>query len=158
MRGFEHGGVQISLGTDGAQSNNTLDLLKDLKTAVLIQKQQEKDPAFLPVSEAVRLITIAGAKALGIENIVGSLETGKQADIITLDMQQPHLQPLHTDSVQMLYTALVYCATGRDVSDMMVGGRWLMQNKKILTLDVPSILQKTNSISLLLRKQAGLTI
>jgi len=152
------GGVQISFGTDGAQSNNTLDLLRDLKTGVLIQKQRERDPSFFPVSEAVRLVTTAGAKALGLENILGSLEAGKQADIITLDMQQPHLQPLHTDSVKMLYTALVYCATGRDVSDTMVGGRWLMRDRKILALDVPSILRKTNSISLLLRKQAGLAM
>jgi 5-methylthioadenosine/S-adenosylhomocysteine deaminase len=152
------GGVQISLGTDGAQSNNTLDLLRDLKIGVLIQKQQERNPAFFPVSDAIRLVTIAGAQALGLGELIGSLKAGKQADLIALDIQQPHLQPLHTDSVKMLYTALVYCATGKDVSDTMVQGRWLMRDKKILSLDAPSILKRTNDISLLLRRQAGLAM
>jgi 5-methylthioadenosine/S-adenosylhomocysteine deaminase len=149
-------GVQVSLGTDGAQSNNTLDLLRDLKTGVLIQKQREGDPAFLPVSDAVRLATVAGARALGLENVTGSLEAGKQADLIAIDIRQPHLQPLHTDSVKMLYTALVYCATGRDVADTMVRGRWLMRDRELLSLDAASILHRTNSISHLLREQAGL--
>lgn len=149
-------GVHISMGTDGAQSNNTLDLLGDLKIGVLIQKQRLNDPAFLPVSDAVRLVTIEGARALGLENITGSLETGKQADLITIDISQPHLRPLHVDCVKMLYTTLVYCATGRDVSDSMVQGRWLMRDRKLLSLDVVSILNKTENISRLLRAQAGL--
>jgi 5-methylthioadenosine/S-adenosylhomocysteine deaminase len=150
-------GVQVSLGTDGAQSNNTLDLLGDLKTGVLIQKQRTGNPAFLTVSDAVRLATIAGALALGLDNVTGSLETGKQADLIAIDIRQPHLRPLHVDSVKMLYTALVYCATGRDVVDTMVRGRWLMRDRELLSLDAASILHRTDSISRLLRAQAGLT-
>ena len=150
-------GVQISLGTDGAQSNNTLDLMQDLKLAVLIQKQKENDPAFFSVFDAVRLVTIEGAKALGLDSIIGTLEAGKQADLIALDIQQPHLQPLHTDSIQMLYTLLVYCASGKDVTDAMVQGTWLMKDREILTLDVHSVLHNTADISEQLRKKAGLT-
>ena len=150
-------GVQISLGTDGAQSNNTLDLLQDLKLAVLIQKQKENDTAFFSVFDAVRLVTIEGAKALGLDSVIGTLEAGKQADLIALDIQQPHLQPLHTDSIQMLYTMLVYCASGKDVTDAMVQGTWLMKDREILTLDVHSVLHNTADISEQLRKKAGLT-
>lgn len=154
---LKNAGVQISLGTDGAQSNNTLDLLKDLKLAVLIQKQKENDPATFSVFDAVRLVTIEGAKALGLDSIIGTLEVGKQADLIALDVQQPHLQPLHIDSIQMLYTLLVYCASGKDVTDAMVQGTWIMRNRVILTLDAHSLLQNTNEISRQLRKAAGLS-
>lgn len=149
-------GVQTSLGTDGAQSNNTLDLLRDLKTGVLIQKQMEKDPAFFSVFDAVRLVTIEGARALGLDSIIGTLEVGKDADLIALDIEQPHLQPLHTDSIKMLYTLLVYCASGKDVTDTMVQGAWLMRDKEFMTLDVHSILESTMHISGQLRKEAGL--
>lgn len=149
-------GVQVSMGTDGAQSNNTLDLLQDLKIGVLLQKQREGNAAFFPVSEAARLVTMAGAKALGLEKKVGSLEVGKEADIIALDLNQPHLQPLSATSAESLYTMLIYCATGRDVTDTMVAGRWLMRDRNVLSLDVALVLEKTNAFAHSIRMKAGL--
>ena len=149
-------GVQVSMGTDGAQSNNTLDLLQDLKTGVLLQKEREHDAAFLPVSEAIRLVTISGAKALGLERRIGSLEPGKDADIIAINLEQPHLQPFVATSADSIYTALVYCASGKDVTDTMVAGRWLMRDRHIVELNVTSILAHTNALSRSIRAQAGL--
>ncbi len=149
-------GVQVSMGTDGAQSNNTLDLLQDLKTGVLIQKQRERDAAFLPVAEAIRLVTMSGATALGLQTKIGSLEPGKDADLIAIDLNAPHLQPLFAMCADSLYTALVYCASGKDVTDTMVAGRWLMRDRHIVTLDTASILAHTNALSRSIRVQAGL--
>jgi 5-methylthioadenosine/S-adenosylhomocysteine deaminase len=144
------------MGTDGAQSNNTLDLLQDLKTGVLIQKQRERDAAFLPVAEAIRLVTMSGATALGLQTKIGSLETGKDADLFAIDLNAPHLQPLFAMCADSLYTALVYCASGKDVTDTMVAGRWLMRDRHIVTLDTAAILAHTNALSRSIRVQAGL--
>lgn len=133
-------GVQISMGTDGAQSNNTLDLLQDLKLGVLIQKQAMNDPKVFDVREAVRLVTVEGAKALGLEDVVGSLEVGKQADLIAIDTSSAHFSPLDQSSIKAVYTALVYCATGRDVTDTMVSGKWLMRERIVTSLDPKRIM------------------
>jgi len=139
-------GVQLSIGTDGAQSNNTLDLLQDLKMGMLIQKQAEKDPTLCDVREAVRLATISGAQALGLEDIIGTLEVGKQADLIAFDLDSPHFSPLITGTAKDLYTALVYCASGRDVTDTMVSGKWLMRDCSVSSLDRHDIMGKCNEI------------
>jgi 5-methylthioadenosine/S-adenosylhomocysteine deaminase len=139
-------GVQLSIGTDGAQSNNTLDLLQDLKIGVLIQKQAAHDPKIFDVREAVRLATIEGAKALGMEGHIGSLEIGKQADLIAIDLRAPHVSPLVKDSVRDLYTTLVYCATGRDVTDTMVSGTWLMRDRNVLSMNPVEIMKECEKV------------
>jgi 5-methylthioadenosine/S-adenosylhomocysteine deaminase len=145
-RRLQQSNVQLSIGTDGAQSNNTLDLLQDLKVGMLIQKQVENDPTLCDVRQAVRLATICGAQALGLHDIIGSLEVGKQADLIVLDLDAPHFAPLVTDSAKDLYTAIVYCATGRDVTDTMVQGTWLMRKGAVCSLDSQAIMQQCNTI------------
>ena len=139
-------GVQLSIGTDGAQSNNTLDLLQDLKIGVLIQKQAAHDPKIFDVREAVRLATIEGAKALGMAGHIGSLEIGKQADLIAIDLRAPHVSPLVKESARDLYTTLVYCATGRDVTDTMVSGTWLMRDRNVLSMNPVEIMKECEKV------------
>lgn len=132
-------GLVVSLGTDGAQSNNSMDLLRDLRTGVLIQKQYNNDAAFFSAREAVRMVTIEGARAIGMEDRLGSLEPGKYADLIALDPASPRLTPLHRRSLKNLYATLAYSACGADVADSMVNGRWLMRDGKVLSMDAQQV-------------------
>lgn len=149
-------GIVLSLGTDGAQSNNSLDLLRDLKTGVLIQKYANKDATFLTAREALRLITINGAKALGIDDKIGSIEKGKKADIIALDMEAPNINPLHEKLLKNIYSAVVYSASGLNVSDVIVNGEILMLDKEIKKLDRQEIIKNAKKSSDYLMKKVGL--
>lgn len=139
IKELKNAGVQISIGTDGSNSNNSMDLLGDLKTGVLIQKMKYEDATLLPAREAVRMITIEGARALGIEDRAGSLETGKYADFITLDTKSPRLTPLYIEDIEKIYASIVYSACGADVKDTVADGRWLMRNGEIKSFDEEKI-------------------
>ena len=139
MKAMRERGIMISLGTDGAQSNNSMDLLRDLRTGALLQKMQNHDAAFLDARESVRMVTIDGARALGMQQEIGSLEPGKRADIIALDAQSPRLTPLHRQSLQNLYATVTYSAYGADVSQMMVDGNWVMRDRQVLTMDAATV-------------------
>jgi len=140
-------GVTVGIGTDGAQSNNSLDLLRDLRTGVLIQKQWNDDAEFLNAREAVRMATIEGAKALRMDDEIGSLEPGKKADLIAFNPKSPRLCPLHRSRLDKLYSAICYSAYGGDVYDVMVDGRWLMKHGKILNLDEDEIIDRAQRAS-----------
>lgn len=127
-------GITVGIGTDGAQSNNSMDLLRDLRTGVLIQKQLVGDPTFFNARQALRMATINGAKALHFEREIGSLETGKRADLIALDTKSPRLVPLHRERLENIYSLLCYSALGADVRDVMIEGQWVVRNKAVLTL------------------------
>jgi 5-methylthioadenosine/S-adenosylhomocysteine deaminase len=128
-------GVNVSLGTDGAASNNNLNLFEEMHLAALLQKWLRRDAESLPAREVLRMATIRGAAALGLEAEIGSLEVGKQADVIVLDAAQPHLAPRH-DPVALL----VYSAQAADVRTVIVAGRVLMEERELLTLDERSLL------------------
>ena len=149
-------GIVISIGTDGAQSNNSLDLLKDLKTGVLIQKQKYNDATYISAKEALKMATINGAKALDMEAEIGSLEIGKKADIISIDVESANINPLHRCSINNLYSAVVYSATGSDVSDVIVNGKILMKDRKVLSMDKKEVLRESYKSSEALLKKAGL--
>jgi len=129
-------GVKVGLGTDGPASNNTLDMLETIKFASLLQKMICRDPSVLPAYEVLKMATIDGAKALGIENRVGSLEVGKKADIILVDLSKPHLRPLHN-----VCASLVYSARGSDVDTVIVDGKILMQDRQVKALDDQTVVQ-----------------
>lgn len=148
--------VLISLGTDGAQSNNSLDLLKDLKTGVLIQKQQYQDATFIPAKEALKMITINGAKALDMDHEIGSLEKGKKADIIALDTKKTNINPIHLNHVDNIYSAIVYASDASNVSDVIVNGKILMQDKEHLHLNKDEILNETRKGAKIVLEKAGL--
>ena len=134
-RALREHGVQVSIGTDGAQSNNSMDLLRDLRTGALIQKLAENDATQFNAREMVRLATIEGAIALRLEKQIGSLEPDKRADYIVLDTKSPRLVPLHRESLSNLYSTVAYSACGADVRDMAVNGKWVMKDREILTMD-----------------------
>ncbi len=128
-------GINVSLGTDGAASNNNLNLFEEMHLAALLQKWLRRDAEALPARQVLRMATIRGAEALGLDASIGSLEVGKQADIIIVDAAQPHLAPRH-DPVALL----VYSAQAADVCTVLVDGRILMENRELKTLDEDSLL------------------
>jgi 5-methylthioadenosine/S-adenosylhomocysteine deaminase len=135
--GMRQRGIPVGLGTDGCASNNNLDLFQEMDTAAKLHKVFHRDPTVLPAPEVVRLATIGGARVLGLDGQIGSLEVGKKADLIFLDLDQPHLTPLYN-----IYSHLVYCARGADVSRVIVGGRTLMAGGRFTTLDWEEVAQR----------------
>lgn len=127
--------VCVSLGTDGAASNNNLDLFQEIKTATLLQKINQMDPTVLPARKVLEMATVDGARALGMENQIGTIEVGKKADLILVDMNAPHLTPPGNHM-----SHLVYSAGGSDVDTVICNGKILMQNKEILALDHVEVL------------------
>jgi 5-methylthioadenosine/S-adenosylhomocysteine deaminase len=131
-----YSGVTVSLGTDGAASNNTLDMFETMKFCALVHKQHRWDPKILPAQVVFDFATLGGAKALNIEEEVGSIEVGKKADIIMLDLDKPHLIPKHD-----LISNIIYAAKGGDIITTIVNGKPLMINNEFLTLDFERILE-----------------
>ncbi|GFN23964.1 amidohydrolase [Thermanaeromonas sp. C210] len=132
-------GVTVGIGTDGAASNNNLDLLEETRTAALLAKGISGDPNVLRAEEALALATINGARALGLEKEIGTLEAGKKADVILLNTRQPHWQPAND-----LVAHVVYSARGSDVDTVIVNGRILMAGGQLKTLDEERIYRETN--------------
>jgi 5-methylthioadenosine/S-adenosylhomocysteine deaminase len=140
-------GVTVGLGTDGPASNNSLDMFESMKIAALLQKQFYKDPTVMPAQTILKMATIDGAKALGLERTVGTLEAGKKADIILLDFKKPHLIPAHD-----LYASIVYSARGSDVDTVIVDGKVLMENREVKTLDEEEVMLKAQETAVNLPK------
>ncbi|MCX5970880.1 MAG: amidohydrolase [Coprothermobacterota bacterium] len=130
-------GSNVALGTDGACSNNRLEMLQEIKTAALLAKTRTRDPKALPAFRALQMATLGGARALGLEEQIGTLEAWKQADITIFDFDAPHLTPCFDH-----YSHLAYAALPSDVTAVMVQGRWLYKNRRHLTLDRPSVQQE----------------
>jgi len=130
-------GVNVAIGTDGAASNNDLDLLGELRTAALLAKGVSGDASALPAEAAIRMATLAGAKALGLDHEIGSLAKGKAADFIAVNLNRPATQPVYHVLSQLVY------ATGRDqVTDVYVAGRALLRSGKLMTLNEAETLAK----------------
>lgn len=129
-------GVNIALGTDGAASNNTLDLLNEARLASLMAKLQCQDAAALPARTALEMATINGARALGLADQIGSLETGKAADLIAIDVSGPEYQPLFDPLAQIVHTS---CASA--VSHVWAAGECILDNRVLRSLDLAATLQ-----------------
>ncbi len=129
--------VNVALGTDGAASNNDLDMFSEMKLAALLAKGVASDAEALPASKALSMATINGAKALGIADKVGSLEVGKQADIIAVDMNHCHAQPLY-DPI----SHLVYSTQSQQVSHTWIAGKAIMRDRHLLNINLEECLQK----------------
>jgi 5-methylthioadenosine/S-adenosylhomocysteine deaminase len=125
-------GVTVGLGTDGAASNNDLDLWGEMSQTARLHKVWTLDPTVLPAFQTVALATSQGAGVLGLGDRLGTLRPGKEADLIVVDLNRPHLTPLYDP-----YSHLVYAAGRGDVRHVMVAGRWLMRHRELLTLDWP---------------------
>ncbi len=130
-------GVNIALGTDGAASNNDLDMFSEMRSAALLAKGVAADASALPAADALRMATYNGAVALGIADETGSLEEGKAADVVAVNLDTPACHPIYHPISQLVY------ATGRDrVSDVWVAGRQLVRSGKLTTLDQARLLQR----------------
>ena len=140
-------GLNVGLGTDGPASNNDLDMWEEMRLAALLAKGVTSDPTALPARQALSLATIGGARALHIDELVGSLEPGKQADIVVVDLCSAHITPKFTREPGALYAQLVYAAKGCDVRDVMCQGRWLMRERALLTLDEPVLTAEAAGIA-----------
>ncbi|MCW2278430.1 amidohydrolase [Heliophilum fasciatum] len=138
----------LALGTDGAASNNNLDLIEEMRQAALLQKVHLLDPLALPAYEALEMATIGGARALRWDDEIGTLEVGKRADLITINLQQPHLCPDH-DPV----SRLVYAAKGADVATVLVNGRILVDQGRLTCMDEEEVMAKATAAAYRLTRQ-----
>jgi 5-methylthioadenosine/S-adenosylhomocysteine deaminase len=130
-------GVPVGLATDGAASNNNQDLFEEMDLAAKLQKISRMDPRALPAAQVVEMATIGGARALHLEKRIGSLEAGKQADLIVVDTSAPHATPMYN-----FYSELVFALKATDVRTVVIAGRVIMDERKMLTLNEDEILQK----------------
>jgi len=146
-------GVNVSLGCDGGPSNNCYDLIREMKTASLAQKARLLDPLAMNSQTMMEMATIAGAKALGIDKEVGSIEVGKKADIILIKLRKPHLTPQNS-----LISNMVYSAHGGDVDTMIVDGKILMENQVVKTLDEERVLERAGERAAKLLERAEIDI
>ncbi len=139
-------GVTVGLGTDGCASNNNLDLFSEMDTAAKLHKVHAMDPTVVDAVTVLRMATIEGARALGLQDITGSLEIGKKADVIVIDTHKPHLTPMYN-----AVSHLVYAASGNDVTHSVINGKLVMEDRKLLTLDLDEIIARSREKSVLVK-------
>jgi 5-methylthioadenosine/S-adenosylhomocysteine deaminase len=141
-------GIAVGLGTDGpAGSNNDFDMFEEADLAAKLQKLVRNDPQALPAAKAFEMATIGGARVLGLEKEIGSLETGKRADLISLDLDAPNAVPMCD-----VYSQLVYALKASNVRDVVVNGRTVVQDKRCLTLDQQAVVAKAREYGITVRK------
>jgi 5-methylthioadenosine/S-adenosylhomocysteine deaminase len=143
-------GVAVGLGTDGAASNNDLDLWEEIDTAAKLHKLVSKDPMTLNAREALEMATIRGAKAIHMDREIGSLEVGKRADLIIVGMGAPRLAPLYN-----VYSHLVYATKASDVETVIINGRVVVENGRVLTIDEARVLARAAEYRDRIRKSLG---
>ena len=144
-------GISISLGADGAACNNRLDMFTEMRTMALLQKAMH-GPEVIPARQALRIATIEGAKALGLEKEIGSLEIGKRADVAVVKLDGLHSTPSSSDAI----SALVYSAQTSDVQSVVIDGQVVMRDRELLTLDEKSVAQDANRQRFELMKRASI--
>jgi len=130
-------GVTVALGTDGACSNNSLNMFTAMKLAALLHKGVCRDPSLVKAEEALKMATVNGAAALGLDKSLGKLEPGFKADLVAFDFSHPHLKPLYDE-----VSHLVYAARSRDVKHMLVDGRLVVEDGVFKVLDVEEVVSK----------------
>jgi cytosine/adenosine deaminase-related metal-dependent hydrolase len=146
-------GVNVGLGCDGGPSNNCYDMIREMKLASLIQKVRLSDPTVMSAEDVLEMATINGAKALGMEKEIGSLEVGKKADLVLVRMDKPHLTPILNP-----ISHLVYSAEGSDVDTVIADGEILMEQRQVKTLDESKIIQEANRRAGKLLERAGVSV
>lgn len=138
-------GLVVGIGTDGTASNNDLDMFDEMRLAAFLAKGASFDPTALPAREALAMATRMGAEALFLGDVTGSLEPGKQADIVTLDHLPLHNFPYFRRDPNAIYSQIVYAAKSTDVANVMVDGRWLMRERALLTINEQAVREAADS-------------
>jgi cytosine/adenosine deaminase-related metal-dependent hydrolase len=146
-------GVNVTIGTDGAPSGNMHDMFHATRLAAMIHKGNKQDPTVLPVETLIDMMTINGAKAIGLEDEIGSLEVGKKADLIIISTSNPHMTPALNPLSNIIYSSI-----GRDVQTVIIDGNIVMKNRKVLTLDENQILAEASERAAAVVKRSGLEI
>ncbi len=146
-------GVNVGLGTDGLKENNSLDMFEVMKIGSLLQKVNRMDPTALPADQVLEMATINGARSVGLENEIGSIEVGKRADIIILDFHKPRLTPVLFDEYFNVISHLVYAAHGDDVDTVIVNGKVVMEGRKLLNVDEDEVIENATKTTFELLKR-----
>ena len=135
-------GINVGLGTDGIGSTTTLDMFEEMKTAAYLQKVNTMEPTSIKAYDILKMATIEGAKVLGLEDSIGTIEEGKKADLIFIKTDKIHLCPEND-----ICTNLVYSANGADVDTVMIDGKIIMQNRKMIDINEREIMKKVKKIA-----------
>jgi len=146
-------GVNVGLGCDGGPSNNCYDMIREMKTASLLHKVRTLDPLTMKAGTVLEMATIGGARALGLEQQIGSIEVGKKADLILVNLRSAHLTPTFNP-----VSSIVYAAEGSDVETVIIDGRIIMENKVVKTLDEERVIRVASDRASKLLNRAGVTI
>ncbi len=133
--GMIDAGMTVALGTDGQASNNDQDVWEEMRLAALLAKGIAQDPTALPARQAFAMATLEGARVLGLDGIIGSLEPGKRADVVILSLDPVHNVPSFRLSPDSVFSQLVYAAKSQDVRHVLIDGRWVMRDRELLTID-----------------------
>lgn len=141
-------GISVGLGTDGAASNNTLDMFREMDLAAKIHKAVRLDPTVMNAQTVVQMATRGGAETLGLSHLIGSVEVGKLADMIIVDLNQPHLTPMYNP-----YSQLVYAVRGADVATSIINGKIVMEDRRLLTIDQDETIDHVRRIACDIRFQ-----
>lgn len=142
-------GVTVGFGTDGVASNNNLDIFEEMNSAAIMHKLHSNDPTVLDARQVVEMATMGGARLLGMENSIGSLEVGKKADVILLNMMQPHAHPVYN-----IYSLLVYSMQGSDVETVIVDGKIVMLNQQFTMFKLDGLYQRVEEVAELIKQKS----
>jgi 5-methylthioadenosine/S-adenosylhomocysteine deaminase len=140
-------GINVGLGTDSIRANNNLDLFEEMKYAAIFQKGHRLDPTLMHASQVLEMATINGARALGLEKDIGSLEKGKKADIIIVNLNNLRLTPVMLGKYFNLVSNIVYSAHGDDVDTAIVDGEIVMENRKLKRIDDAKVVEVATKAS-----------
>jgi 5-methylthioadenosine/S-adenosylhomocysteine deaminase len=140
-------GLNVGIGTDGPASNNDLDMFEEVRLAAFVAKASTNDPTVVPAATALLMATRMGARALHIGHLTGSLEPGKRADLILVDTSPAHNSPRFRRDPNNAYAQLVYASKSTDVTDVMVNGKWLMRDHKLLTLNEAELVDQARDVA-----------
>jgi 5-methylthioadenosine/S-adenosylhomocysteine deaminase len=135
-------GICVGLGTDGCASNNDLDLFLEMDTVAKLHKAKTLDPTAMDARTVLKMATIQSAQALRLNQVIGSLEAGKKADLIVIDTNKPHLTPMYNP-----VSHLVYAAMGSDVTTSIINGTVVMEDRKLKSLDLKKVMDDVNKIA-----------
>ena len=145
-KAFQDAGGMVGLGSDQAPGNNCHNIFNEMKLAALFNKIKFEDPEVMPCWKALRMATIEGARAVGIDDVVGSLEAGKDADLILVDLHSPAMMPIYTTPMRNMIPNLVYSATGRsEVHTVIAGGRVVVSNHQLVSVDWEEVVEEAQA-------------